>query len=383
MDGVSAEKWHLEIHADGTTTLVAQQTLGHYTLETGKVAKFAAMLDAEAITTVLDGTIEKSRCLCPLHENQSRCQHKFNFNQVSQLRAEYYSSRQPVLDAANKLKAFPENRSDGVSPDGGGSPRETRVVYYLLNVRVCRPFYMQCLGISKHVCDEISGEVRGRPTPTKALRQKLPEYKQNHTQYDVCVAFWRSFFGEQAQTSGDGHRYFPVNLSCLHIYLNMYWPWWKDVTGQWPSAHRSQEPPLGSDPELAKALARPNFVLETSDDVEALFQSIEESYGREQHSEDEKQKEDEDSPEEDHHDRRSDGLSDGRSWELSEEMQEVMNAHPDDDLLLEDRARRVLKELQRETGFPSYSTFMRARYDPQFKDVKRREKHFHCRCAPI
>jgi hypothetical protein len=56
--------------------------------------------------------------------------------------------------------------------------------------------------------------------------------------------------------------------------------------------------------------------------------------------------------------------------------------HPEvlEDAMREDQAMRTLKLLQREHGFPSYSTFMRARFDKQFADVKKREKHFHCRC---
>src|SRR5689334_17588097 len=47
-----------------------------------------------------------------------------------------------------------------------------------------------------------------------------------------------------------------------------------------------------------------------------------------------------------------------------------------DDALFSDKAMRAVKSLQRDIGFPSFSTFMRA----EFQDVKRREKHYHCRC---
>ena len=44
------------------------------------------------------------------------------------------------------------------------------------------------------------------------------------------------------------------------------------------------------------------------------------------------------------------------------------------------KPQRLRKCLQREVGFPSYSSFVRARHGPDFKNLKRREKHFHCRC---
>ena len=38
-----------------------------------------------------------------------------------------------------------------------------------------------------------------------------------------------------------------------------------------------------------------------------------------------------------------------------------------------------LKILQRESGFPSYTSLYNARWNPEFSDVKHREKHFHVR----
>ena len=50
------------------------------------------------------------------------------------------------------------------------------------------------------------------------------------------------------------------------------------------------------------------------------------------------------------------------------------------DAMGEEEATRLRKCLQREVGFPSYSSFVRTRHGPDFKNLKRREKHFHCRC---
>ena len=51
------------------------------------------------------------------------------------------------------------------------------------------------------------------------------------------------------------------------------------------------------------------------------------------------------------------------------------------DLETEPQVTAALKKLQREAGFPSYSTFYRARWHSMFNDVKKREKHFHVRCS--
>ena len=43
-------------------------------------------------------------------------------------------------------------------------------------------------------------------------------------------------------------------------------------------------------------------------------------------------------------------------------------------------ANRLLLQSQKDAGFPSFATFVRALHDPAFVDVQKREKHFHCRC---
>ena len=51
-----------------------------------------------------------------------------------------------------------------------------------------------------------------------------------------------------------------------------------------------------------------------------------------------------------------------------------------EEAIMEVEADLIRSELYRSKNFPSFSTFMRARFDSQFKDVKKREKHYHCRC---
>ena len=73
-----------------------------------------------------------------------------------------------------------------------------------------------------------------------------------------------------------------------------------------------------------------------------------------------------------------------QSWNNSDAIEELLENPPIStritDLLDEQAAIRTRKDLQREGGFPSFATFVRALKAPQFDNVKKRPKHFHCRC---
>ena len=70
----------------------------------------------------------------------------------------------------------------------------------------------------------------------------------------------------------------------------------------------------------------------------------------------------------------------------SAEMQALVQENFNEPSLVEDAADQTEADRLREIlhgdvkNFPSFTTFMRARWDPEFKNVKVREKHFHCRC---
>ena len=91
---------------------------------------------------------------------------------------------------------------------------------------------MKALGISRGALDRVSAVVRGKERTVK-IRAQLPKYSNDDSQYNICVNFWREFFGDQAQTSGDGHRYYPVNLSSPYIYHDLFWPYWKEFVKHW------------------------------------------------------------------------------------------------------------------------------------------------------
>ena len=211
---LSFDLWHVKAQPDGKVLLCAQCALGEYLLPSmDRVHAAIAALDPAEINSALDGTIENSKCTCPAGLNKPRCQHSFTFNDVAKLRGEWHTSEDPIKYFVDQLKSHSVN----VFESGGNhAGRNKQVTYFLGRRQVCRGFFGKCLGLSKHTVNRISAMVRGKQV-AEPTRRKLPTYQHTSPAYDQCVAFWQSFFGDRAQTSGDGHRYFPVNLSLLHL----------------------------------------------------------------------------------------------------------------------------------------------------------------------
>src|SRR5207253_5882955 len=75
------------------------------------------------------------------------------------------------------------------------------------------------------------------------------------------------------------------------------------------------------------------------------------------------------------------------AYDLSPEMEHLLQDRPDDlqsiieAAVSEAEAKALLHQQHKDAGFPSFATFLRALHDPEFNDVKKREKNFHCRCA--
>jgi len=173
------------------------------------------------------------------------------------------------------------------------------------------------------------------------------------------ISFWLYFFGAQAQSSAPGHRHFPVNMSYYYIYLNEFWPWWKTHRGDW-NAIPSSAP--SADQRLAKAISP---LLNSASSIQSLFRDL---CNRNQVQEDRKH---EDEPE----------AEEEFDWSSSPaNPANPARGQPDQEPDYTAQANSSVLALQREPDFPSYTTFMRARKDPQFNDVKPRPKHFHCRC---
>lgn len=378
MEFISPHWWRVEREESGRVVLHAQNAPGIYILpDMASAVKAAAALDVCAIDKVLSLQSKVVRCTCLSGEGKMRCFQSFSSADVYKLRGEWLCSPTRLPDMVAKLS----HRQTG---DG----RKNNVDYFLLEKRVCRTFFMECLGISKETVNQISNLVRGKEAPVR-IRKKLPTPDKKVGQYDTCVRFWDHWFGERAPENGDGHRYYPVNLPALVIYNNWFWPWWKDEHGDWPdqNQHVGMAAP-GSDPRLLEAMSSAEY---QPPNCTEFFWSCMQDY--------EKRAGVTPNPppniavnEENKHDIGPDMIDSESDMDDEEEMSDdeyeiFVNGRKvkagrsiDDEFWQNEEAMAILKKLQHDAGLPGFSTFMNARYDIKFKDVKRREKHFHCRC---
>ena len=228
---ISPDLWHI-VRERNQIRVTAKNSTGSYLLTPPSeekqlipfLKKFTDVLNPKSINEALDGSMEGNRCTCTGGEGRPRCQHLFTYAQVCELRGQYYMQADRVGFMASQLKAKPKNnklpRSEG--------ERDWRIHYYLADRPVCRGFFRSCLDLSNHECGNISREVRGLSRLSR-LHNVLPTYKEQETQHAVCMGFWREFFGDYCQSSYQGHRYFPVNLSHNYIYLNNFWAWYRDI----------------------------------------------------------------------------------------------------------------------------------------------------------
>jgi hypothetical protein len=393
------------------TRLEAIDSVGSYVIPEGtspdRIVEIAKLLSPPAIRDVLDPTMEKNKCSCGTGLGRARCQHSFTFNEVRALRAEYLCHRDGLTLLVEKLKCHPENNFHVPPPDSSDLVLETRRVFYFLNNRpVCRGFHDRVYALPKKKGDCVSALVRGLD-PRVEERRKLPGYDADEGQVENGVLFLKDWLTGHAQTSGDGNMYWPVNLSLLYIYNNLYWPWWKDFTGDWKNDPRDPElhaVGLGAENELSMALTElpddklvllykakkqkqrrapryltqrlewQNKVAVSEKDEEAKHNSVPADsvpFASDHYESDEKEH-----PPEDYYD------MDLQEWmqQLAKEDAEAARQADQKDALDEDEANRLLRDLQREAGFPSYSSFVRARHHPTFRKLKRRPKHNHCRC---
>jgi len=102
-----------------------------------------------------------------------------------------------------------------------------------------RKFFMACHGFSKRKVEKISSLVRGISI-VQAIRPMT--YNLKTTKAMQATNFLLSFFGDQAQSSAPGHRYFPVNMSYYHLHAYLL----AMVEGRpWPLASLATSGPRG------------------------------------------------------------------------------------------------------------------------------------------
>jgi hypothetical protein len=150
-------------------------------------------------------------------------------------------------------------------------------------------------------------------------------------------------------------------MSCMQIYHTFFYPWWKEVTDPAWKAEEKEGPPPMCDLCLYDALQPSDpRSFNAAEAFALLCRGIIDQEEEQKH----------DSP----HD------YDGLSPELEAFHAERLDPDMLFDFIEENEASQLRHELQREKGFPSFATFMRARYSDEFADVVKRAKHFHCRC---
>ena len=209
------------------------------------IKRFLRKMDLDSMKNILSIDPRENKCSCAKKENQSRCEHKFTWEQIWRVRGDWYSSSTAEQDMIIALQQHNPALGAPVEPDGTPEPHK-HIQYFLCNKPVCRPFFMKCLNVDHRVCDHLSKAVQGHVVVKKARNQR-PRYDTVMKQFEVCVSFLNTFFGEQCQMSDPEHRYFPVNLSLFHIYYNIFYPWWKDVMGHWKDSQEPTEAPPLSD----------------------------------------------------------------------------------------------------------------------------------------
>lgn len=347
VNDISALHWITQLRPDGKVLLLGRNSEGEYLFpDLEKAVKASKLLEPDVIDQVLSSKEGETKCSCRAGFNLARCQHKFTFADIRRFRGHWLTSSTAVQDTVHRLQVL--------------SNSSTRACYALGETPVCRGFFRKALGLSKSQVDEISARIRNVNPSTPVRAPRTPKHSLRRKPLHVCLAFWEFFFGGQAQTSGDGKRYFPCNLSAFFLYHFVFWPWWKEHCGDWPD--EVSDLPPNADPDLTRARAAAQVPSLSTDEAEAFFTSLLDSADN-----DEEECKEEKAPD---------------PSNLSDDLQELLEDPVGDmleDLTWEYEATLASKELQREAGLPSFATFMRARYAPEFKDVKKREKHFHCR----
>ena len=262
-NGVDRDLWLTEDLAYDRVRLHAQSVQGSYDLPRVKLQEAVDLLDPRKIHHVLDPTLDNKNCRCTAGIGRPRCQHKFSFEDIRKVRAQWITKPDPIGDWGRELQQY--NKIDCSPPEGQKVPlysvqrptptAERRLTYFLPNESgkqpVCRQFFEKGLGISHFIGSEIAARSKFQEY-NRPPRHNRRQYNHKGAQLDECITWWEIFFGEYAQSSGDGNRYFPVNVSLYYLYFNNFWPWWLEQHGELKDDIREISP--NADQELAEAI---------------------------------------------------------------------------------------------------------------------------------
>ena len=426
--GLDQDVWLREELGDGQVRIHARNARGSYDVPENQVDTVADLLDPRKIWHVLDPTTDNKNCMCASGIEKPRCHHVFSFEDIRKVRAHWISIPNPVhhwvryLQDSNTAERSPPNAQKVPLYSVAGFPwRETPIeqqrLHYFLpqgngRQRVCRRFFEKGLGISHYVGNAIAAGTKSQDY-VRPLRHKLPSYQHKPAQLAECISFWEIFFGDYAQTSGDGHRYFPVSVSFYYLYFNSFWPWWLETHGEKEDKAPAMVPEADQELFEATQVVKP-VAMHSPEEFRNYYLGSEEKV--------EEEIEDDNEPLSARNRRYHPCLSmspplapmsppqsrrgsssspgslppstfrlplppgspedslDSDEKEFDEWNADQSESDAEDEAADTRAAMRDLKILQKEKGFPSFSTFLRARYNARFDNVKKRAKHFHCKC---
>ena len=319
-----------------------------------KLWKFATVSPSTRAMMQTEGA-EECKCVFKGHVS---CQNTVTRGQVFANRMRYFEnypdSKQYMVDfLKNKKvnKGLPQLHIDNPQ-------KKPHIHYFMDNTEVCRNFFEVAMHIDHRIVNDIAAMVLGMEDRPRKEEKKLlsPVTPPTTTQRGIVKAFWESFFS-LCQVPSEGVRLFPANESYELIYFCKFVPWWEATHG--PGS--GDRPPVTSDLPLAAnpVVARVCYAV---DDINRARNDM--KHGDDVVLEPGDRKEE--------HSRGPEPVVTSDEWV--------------DDIQVEDENQLKYVHNGRPFGMkvpdgcPSFSTFYRGRFAPEFRDVTKRPKHTQARC---
>jgi hypothetical protein len=358
VDHVPSELWEVHSTDDNKFRLIELGGSGRYKFNDRKTVQQAVLfLDPRAIYETLNPNQD---CTCLTRVEEGKCHHRFSYRAVQHIRAQWITSESREDDMVRQLQSLRENH------DGARKCR-----YAFGTELVCRTWFRCCLDISNEQLNRMSALVLNKRSPER-IRSFVLSPQTAPRKADVGRAFWRMFFGEQSSSSGDGHRYYPVNLPIQFIYYHFFYRWWLVNRHKWVSYENE-------DKESRRHPTTPIPFRLPREDMPVVPVAVPDALGHVPAVPG-------DVPARPYVCQSSPPLTMEHKYDSGEEPTSGSDAglevesEDDDPALLGALSQEDKDEMHRTQGFPSLTSFRRSRNCDEFKDVKKREKHFHARC---
>jgi hypothetical protein len=175
--GLSPADWEVTRAGNGLR-LLAKNAPGAHTIPMVKVndiRKIAEALSPKQIEEALAlGDMGNSQCRCNGGLNVPRCQHKFTYTDVQEIRGAWHAALDPVRMMANHLKEFPANQTHKHEP----GDRDHHVTYYVKQQKVCRGFFRNAWELARPLWIKFRLKF-GASHVRKGFRQKILDMTTN------------------------------------------------------------------------------------------------------------------------------------------------------------------------------------------------------------